>query len=344
MENISLAIVTDDRDYGKALGLSLLSVYGRFTLSIMEEKDYAEQSRIKKFDAILWDGEGFDSQDERIILLTEGEGSSDRQAPEEKPALCKYAGGQAAAAEILGIYRQMTGKRQVSAAGKEAVILAFSSWQGGSGCSVLAAATGREMSLMYGMRVFYISFEPVESTCAVIGYGEGRGGAGRYLYEMNREYGSAAVEEHVTKDDFGVEAFTPARGRNPLGCLNFREAEELLSSVEEAGLYDAIIADLGTNILEGSMAIMERADKICAVYAEGGPDHKRDSYIKHLRISCGEDLDKKLIFVKNMYTGREEKRGDEICIRAEEAIGYGEAPEGGFGEDISRLAARIFES
>lgn len=69
MENISLAIVTDDKKYGKALGIALLNICGTFLLKVLSWEEFIrERGRYynqepegvfsSNFDMILWDGPG----------------------------------------------------------------------------------------------------------------------------------------------------------------------------------------------------------------------------------------------------------------------------------------------
>ncbi len=71
MDNISIAIVTDDKMYGKALGVAILNICGTVFLKICSWEEFLqERNRFyekdssgvfsNRFDIILWDGEADD--------------------------------------------------------------------------------------------------------------------------------------------------------------------------------------------------------------------------------------------------------------------------------------------
>ena len=82
MENISLAIVTDDKKYGKALGIALLNICGTFLLKVYTWDEFVrerEQYYIQEpsgvfsnnFDMLLWDGdEAENAYGGKVILMT----------------------------------------------------------------------------------------------------------------------------------------------------------------------------------------------------------------------------------------------------------------------------------
>ena len=63
MENINIAIVTDDRIYGKTLGMAIISVCRSLIVNVYSKAEFQSGEEEKNegiqgegFDLILWDG------------------------------------------------------------------------------------------------------------------------------------------------------------------------------------------------------------------------------------------------------------------------------------------------
>ena len=69
MENIKIGLITNDRDYGKALGLALIDVYRNFTVTLF--KSVPLHNELDRMDLILTDlNEGLDIKG-KIVQLVE---------------------------------------------------------------------------------------------------------------------------------------------------------------------------------------------------------------------------------------------------------------------------------
>ena len=81
MENISVAVITDDREYGRALGLSLLSVCRTFIIKVILKENFTEivehiysdnRTLSEEYDLILWDGtEVSEVYGGNLVMMTE---------------------------------------------------------------------------------------------------------------------------------------------------------------------------------------------------------------------------------------------------------------------------------
>ena len=126
MDNISIAIVTDDKMYGKALGVAILNICGTVFLKICSWEEFLqERNRFyekdssgvfsNRFDIILWDGEADDeSYGGKIILLTADPVRAVRNYQEKKFSLYKYTSAQTMVSAIFDIYSFLTGRRAVN--------------------------------------------------------------------------------------------------------------------------------------------------------------------------------------------------------------------------------------
>ncbi len=326
MENLSLVIVTDDREYGRALGQALLQLCSGMMIRIFRKDEFFSQRHkheisgegaifLSSADMILWDGpEAEVSYGGRIILLTEKPSMAVSDHIEKRFCIYKYSQAQSIAAALFDIYSDLTGHRAVNVKRQQVRMLAFSSCCGGSGCTVAAMAAAQELCRFRGKRVLYLSFEETESTGDFMNVSSGVKGIGVYLYHlfkakdavlrMSQRSGSEKnclpVESYTIRDDFGVEAFAPAAGRNPLRELSEDELDIFTASVIDSGRYDVIVMDIGTGLSAVDLACLGMAEKICFVSRSSGSTSREERYLQHLIFSCGEGVMDRIIKVENM--------------------------------------------
>ncbi len=354
MENLSLVIVTDDDEYGRALGQALMQLCSGMMIQIFRKEDFFSQRHeyeinqeyklhhvhesynkyegvsgcgdlsgyesgagekifLGTADLILWDGhEAEVACGGRIILLTEKPALAAGSRTEQKFCIYKYSKAQSITAAIYNIYSEITGHRTVNVKRQQVRLLAFSSCAGGSGCTVAAMAAAQELCRFRGKKVLYLSFEETESTGDFIETSSGMKGISVYLYHLFKSKDSGIhthgrekiyyppVESYIIHDDFGVEAFAPAAGRNPLRELSEEEMEIFIASLIDSGRYDVIVADVGTGLSCTDTACLEIAEKICFVTRSGGSAKREEQYLQHLIFSCGENVMDRVIKVENM--------------------------------------------
>ncbi len=164
------------------------------------------------------------------------------------------------------------------------------------------------------------------------------------------------MDSYIVKDDFGLEAFAPTGGRNPLKELSAGEVEAFIASVIDSGGYDVIVMDLGTGLSDGEIACIDMAEKICFV---SGPDSGRareEQYLQHLICRCGEDVTERMIKTENMVTDKAADTGSQkelgammkAVVRIERSSSFlqrGEVKriflDGRFGEGIKLLTEKM---
>ncbi|MDO4485662.1 MAG: hypothetical protein Q4C46_03605 [Bacillota bacterium] len=370
MEKISLAIVTEDREYGRALGMALLNICGSLLIRIYnwnelisERTEYygndSDGVYSSRFDIILWDGEEAESvYGDKIVLLTENPAKAVRNYREQRFSLYKYTSARTMICALFDIYSFLTGRRAVNLSGHGVRLFTFSSCAGGTGCTSLALATGQELCRFRGLRVLYVSFEEIESTAEYMSAPSGIKGTGVYLYHLFREKdGYPFLDSYIINDDYGIEAFAPTGGRNPLMNLSHEEFDVFMSSLIECGRYDVIIMDTGDQLTETALSCMDISEKICFVSrTEASP--REIQYLQHLICCCGEAVIDRMIKVENKVSeadGRVMKTASEssmldtsvrvaefkeiqFCRNSKRII-----LEDRFGEDIKFLTEKLME-
>lgn len=363
MENIFLAVVTDDKEYGRALSLAMLSVCRSFIIKIFTAEEFFR--RRLRVDLILWDGEeAKGSYGGKIVYLAEKSSDTVKNLTGKKFCIYKYSTAACIVASIFEIYEALTGRRAVNLRQQDVRLFAFASPSGGTGCTTIAMAFGQELCRFQGKRVMYLSFEEIESTGNFIEYDSGIKGAGVYLYHLFKPAGIRRLESnsgqkkipfldgYTIRDDYGLEAFAPVQGRNPLRELNSEELHRFISSLIDSGRYDAIIMDLGNWLSKVSISCMEMAEKLCLVALQRDGGIREEQYISHMIGYCGEEILGKFIKVFNMMPRGGVREPDSEADRgmvepymdisrcsavAKEGKRRRLLLEGAFGEDINRL-------
>lgn len=330
MENIFLAVVTDDKEYGRSLSLAMLSVCRSFIIRIFTAEEFLRESR--DFDLVLWDGEEVrEAYGGRIIYLTEKSSEAVNNLSEKKFCVYKYSTAAGMVSSMFEIYEVLTGRRAVNLRRQDVRLFVFASFAGGTGCTTAAMSAAQEFCRFRGKRVFYISFEELESTGDFIQCDKGIKGSSVYLYELfnniykgtpeNRSFGmkSPFLDKYVVRDHFGVESFSQNSGRNPLKELSNDEIHKFMASIIDSGRYDIIIIDLGSALCRSALKLLEMAEKICLIATYGKSTAKEQKYITHITAHLGAEIMDKILKVDNNWyeeavtMGKDEKRVKANC-------------------------------
>lgn len=367
MENIFLAIVTDDKEYGRALSLAMLSICRSFIIKIFTAEAFFCQKC--QADVILWDGEEAKlSYGGRIVYLAEKSSDTVKNLPGKRFCLYKYSTAACMVASVFEIYEALTGRRAVNLRRQDVRLFAFASPLGGAGCTTIAMAVGQELCRFQGKHILYLSFEEIESTGDFISYDLGIKGAGVYLYHLlkpdrlkwcgqdSQQKKLPFLDGYMVRDDYGMEAFAPVQGRNPLRELNTDELHRFISSLIDSGRYDVILMDLGNWLSKVSLSCLEMAERICLVASRRDSGIREAQYISHMISYCGEDILGKFVKVFNLMPKggvREDDAGEGMIdaymdinrcgIVAKEGKTKKILLEGAFGDDISNLAKMMTE-
>ncbi|MDD6310687.1 MAG: hypothetical protein PUB09_01980 [Firmicutes bacterium] len=372
MENILIAIVSGDEAYGKALSRSLLSACKNIIIENYGSREFVKawsefsgkSEYYKQFDIVLWAGpEISDAYGDNIVYLAEKVSMARKNYADKKFCLYKYSNAQTLVASIFEIYGFLTGRRAMCLHDGNVRLMAFASWAGGSGCSTIAWAVAQELCRFQDMKVLYLSLEELESTGEYVRPQAGIRSAGEYLYRLlgNKGVGRECfgdempfIDGYVVKDVFGIEAFAPTKGRNPLISLCERDMQRFLAAIVDCGRYNAVIMDLGTSLSEASVASMQMAENICLVARYGDKKYREEQYVSHVMCSAGEEVLNKTMRIDNMVKGKRDYFGQtgvldvdlDHAIRFADGFDSGENfesfLEGDFGEDIKSLTGKLF--
>lgn len=310
MENIRIALVTGEREYGRALSMALMHVCRDFVIKIYDSRQFiketagslskeTQRSFCGKFDIVLWDGEEVRrSYGGNVIYLADKASLTIRDYTQKRFCLYKYSTARAMVASIFEIYSFLTGRKAWASNHNGVRLFAFASWAGGTGCSTVTMGVAQELCRFHRMRIMYLSFEDVESTLDFMDGAENVRDAGEYLYRLFRgreqilpeteEKQSPFLDGYVIQDPFGLEAFMPTKGQNPLRGITGSELQVFVDSIMSSGRYDIILMDMGSCLNEAAITALQMAEKVCIVCTSEGENHREEAYCRQLIYRCSE--------------------------------------------------------
>ncbi len=359
MENIFIAIVTDNREYGRALSLAMLSICRSFIIKINDENEFFQED--KRYDLVLWDSKNKRMEYcENIVFLADKPSEAVKDFDKKYFSLYKYCPADCIVTSLFEIYEAITGRHAVNLKRQNVRMFTFVSCEGGCGCSTVAMSFAQELCRFQGKRVLYLSFEEIESTGKFIKCHSGIKGVGVYLYNLFKEFNIKAnpndntaypfLEAYMIKDDFGIEAFAPTYGKNPLRDLDSDELNVFMASLIDSGRFDVIVIDVGTCLSKAGIDCIDMAEKLCFINSGEEESIREEQYITYLMHRCGEDIIKKIVKVCNLNEKTKEKVDDaDLYIsRYNNMTIEGSVKklllEGSFGHEINRLALKLTEA
>lgn len=300
MENIKLAIISGDRDYGRALSLALVDVYKNFTITLYQSDPLHNQ--LDAFDLVLTDTDT--DIGGKIIFLAEKPSLTDQDYENKVFRLYRYSNVRQLAGELLFIYGFLTGRKAVPIKNHDMKITVFAAAEGGAGCTSAAMAFAQELKRFRSKRVLYLSLEELESTLEYMQpFPEGKS-LSEYLYHLFDEDESGRmpfIESFLVFDFYGVDAFLPAPGRNLLKSLTGEEMLQFLGAAMDTGRYDFFVIDAGCSLEKSALCCYEMAGDICLVSRQEESCYKEERMLEYLMFLEGEKVVDRIGKVVNRY-------------------------------------------
>ena len=166
--------------------------------------------------------------------------------------------------------------------------------QGGTGCSSFARLMAKRFAGEQ-KRVLLIGFDNIEPPEE--GAGEDGHTHREFIYKILNKRSNAGLDvmDYVSLHD-GVYSFTKGSGINPLIHLDKDEIMRYIEGITNYNDFDVIVVDLGVDMTERGLALMDLADEICLM-------HPRDerfikSYMNCISTVLGEGIASKIRFIK----------------------------------------------
>lgn len=166
--------------------------------------------------------------------------------------------------------------------------------QGGTGCSSFARLMAKRF-VGEQKKVLLIGFdniEPSEESAAEDGHTHRE-----FIYKILNKRSDAGLDvmDYVSLHD-GAYSFTKGSGINPLIHLDKDEIMRYIEGITNYNDFDVIVVDLGVDMTERGLALMDLADEICIM-------HPRDerfikSYMNCISTVLGEGIASKIRLIK----------------------------------------------
>ena len=152
-------------------------------------------------------------------------------------------------------------------------------------------ALAQELKRFHGKRVLYLSLEELESTLEFMQpFPEGKSISEYLYYLFNDDAGQRMpfIESFLVFDDYGVDGFLPAPGRNLLKGLNGEEMQSFIGAIMDTGRYDFLIIDVGCDLGKSALCTYELANHICLVSLRPQSCYKEERMLEYLTFLKGE--------------------------------------------------------
>ena len=166
--------------------------------------------------------------------------------------------------------------------------------QGGTGCSSFARLMAKRF-VGEQKKVLLIGFDNIEPPEEVVT--EDGHTHREFIYKILNKRSNAGLDvmDYVSLHD-GVYSFTKGSGINPLIHLNKDEIMRYIEGITNYNDFDVIVVDLGVDMTERGLALMDLADEICLM----NPRDERfiKSYMNCISTVLGEGIASKIRFIK----------------------------------------------
>ena len=166
--------------------------------------------------------------------------------------------------------------------------------QGGTGCSSFARLMAKRF-VGEQKKVLLIGFDNIEPPEEVVT--EDGHTHREFIYKILNKRSNAGLDvmEYVSLHD-GVYNFIKGSGVNPLIHLDKDEIMRYIEGITNYNDFDVIVVDLGVDMTERGLALMDLADEICLMHPRD--EVFADSYMKCIGTVLGEGITNKIRLIK----------------------------------------------
>ncbi len=334
MSASKLLIAEKDLEYGRALSRAVSNLHNEFEITIMNLGSHGKaklDGRISyhEYDLILIGGCPDGTAEmirnkipncSRIVILTEYivENLLKQSKNEGNHFwyLYKYVNVNHFISDLNYLIGFITGKKSLMRKAFAPNLICFYSVSGGSGKTVIALGTSRELSRYHDKKVLYLSFEEIPATELYTKNNIENRNIGDYLYfllEKNNVNLCSHPEGFTSHDEFGVESFYPTKGRNDLNYLTLEELIYFLKLISDSCRYDYITMDLRSDLSEETLFLLNQCCKIILVQNDDPVSKfKNRKFLAYLRErSSFKYKDRVILAVNKAYSHESEMENNE---------------------------------
>ncbi len=243
----------------------------RINLSIFSNQENLYQSLSKNHVDLVLVDQSIKIEKERIpegITVGYFSAMKDVDAIDGIPVICKYQKAEEIYKMMLNLYAEAASEVKLKKSESDARVTLFTSVQGGSGTSAVAAAYALRRRLE--RKVFYLNLEKFGDSNLYF-QGEGRLSFSDVIYALKSRKGNLSIklESAVQTDPTGVAFFNTCRNAYDMFELSDKEIESLIQEIAQTVEYKEVVVDLSGDLTKRMLMLMrDYADRI--VYVADG--------------------------------------------------------------------------
>ena len=315
MKTINIFLETKDPDYSTALAKSLQQHNKSFSIEVG-----SHQQRHGEWDLYLTDD--MNASADKTVYLTDEPALATVNEENACYILYKYQHVGHISNILRLAHSDYSNSEMLSDETMHANIISICSSSGGTGCTTVALGICQELTRFHGKRVLYINMEEFESTATYFSYSNQlTNNITKYVYSiLNKKDGLRSTPEgYMLKDEYGVFAFHPATGRNPLRELNGNEFTQFINHITKEKLFSDLILDCGNGLDDSIVSAMRMSAKIFHVTGKCPDSNRRTNYLRTManRLSVKDSTG--VLEVINFYVEPDMEDGEPLTeIKNEE--------------------------
>lgn len=298
MEIIKIGICQDEDGFAQALAKGLSRESRAIIFRILRSVEEGEDCQlILSFEKV---------RDQRLVYLSE-DSNANSQIEEPPYQIFRYEDCQTMVKHLLFIYFSMTGKVINYGTGRTCKILISMAECGGAGATSLAISLGRTLFALYGYKCLYLNLCPINDGNKYFANPQFNPMI-KLLYYLDADK-PFPFESFISSADELDYINTDILNQH-LHDLSPEIMEKLFWRIEQLGLYQYVIVDVGNHLTRENLKLMEDAEY--TLYLR----HRKRKQSRDLRERLLADVKKrtiagKVIVVENFASDQWENEGSE---------------------------------
>lgn len=263
MAIITVGILSEDMNYGKALAKGLSREASPMEFFVMDKNSWDSQSGLdiaSDLDMVLTD---MDICGENIIRLMDTP-QCENIYGESPFAVFRYKKSRSLINDLLFVYFKLTGKRVECKNDEGARIIAFGGMSGGAGTTSTAIATAIMMHRLYGKRSIYLNVSPLDDSMKYLGANQATDIVKLLYYLESDPEGdmNIPVESFINEYCEGLDYLSSSLFGITLNSASQDTLMRLLGKIQDLGKYECVIVDMGTSLTKFNSPISTIFDKV----------------------------------------------------------------------------------
>jgi len=275
MKTINVYLETKDFDYSTALAKSLQQHSKYFSIQIGKQ-----EKESKDWDIYLTDD--MNAFEQKIVYLTEDPKLATVNEENSCYILHKYQHVGHISNILRLAHSDYSQSELLSDETEHTNIISICASCGGAGCTSIALGICQELTRFHGKKVLYISLEEFVTTTNNFqdAYPVSNNIA-KYVYSIlnKRNCCTYAPAGYMMKDDYGIFAFYPTRGRNPLCELSRNEFIQFINHITSEKLFTDLVLDCGNGLGDAVVSALQLSAHIFHISGKRPDAHRRANYL-----------------------------------------------------------------